>query len=197
VLPLVHPDLPGQQLPGLVTVLLLPLHDPLTPAAPSPDQYFLRAVCEHVDQRRLVTTEVHLRGPAYQPVWVSVGIDVAAGRAVGPVREVVKAALRTFLSPLAGGHLGTGWPLLTAVNRLELLAVVARVDGVSKVFAVELAGPGATPVDEVAMGSPLQLPHLVGIEVRQGDPVPIADLQGVGEEAPAGLPIPVVPEECC
>lgn len=197
VLPLVHPDLPGLQLPGVVTLLLLPLHDAQQPDAPSPDQYFLRAVCDHVDERRLLTTEVHLRGPVYQPVWASVGIDVTPGRATGPVREAVKAALRTYLSPLVGGHAGLGWPLLTPVSQLELLAVAARVDGVTKVFDVLVAGTGGTAVEQVPMATTLHLPHLVGIEVRQGDPLPIADLQGVAEAAPAGLPIPIVPQECC
>ena len=87
---------PGQQLPGVVTLLLIPLHDPVSPDAPTPDQYFLRAVCDYVEDRRLLTTELHLRGPVYVPVWASIGIDVMPGRAVGPVREAVKAAVRAF-----------------------------------------------------------------------------------------------------
>ena len=197
VLPLVHPDLPGQQLPGVVTLLLLPLHDPLTPDAPSPDQPFLRAVCQHVEDRRLLTTELHLRGPVYEPVWVSAGIDVLPGRATGPVCEDVKSAVRAFLSPLTGGHLGTGWPLVTPVSRLELVAVVARVDGVAKVFDVLVAGSGGTAVDQVPMASTLHLPRLVGIEVQPGDPRPIGDLQGVAEDSQAGLPVPAIPSECC
>jgi hypothetical protein len=196
VLPLVHPDLPGQQLPGMVTLLLIPRTDPITPDAPTPDQHLLRAVCDYVEERRLLTTELHLRGPEYVPVSVSIGIDVMAGRAIGTVREAVKAAVRSFLSPLNGGHTGTGWPLLTPVSRLELIAVAARVDGVAKVFDVIVAVSGETPAEQVEMSSALRLPRLVGLEVRQGDPLPIADLQGVAEPAPA-LPIPVIPEECC
>ena len=146
-----------------------------------PDQYLLRAVCDHVDGRRLLTTELHLRGPRYVPVWVSIGIDVLPGSAVGPAREAVKAAVRTFLSPLSGGHLATGWPLLTPVNRLELIAVAARVDGAAKVFDVQVAGDGGTPVEQVEMATTLDLPQLVGIEVRQGGPLPIGDVQGIAE----------------
>jgi hypothetical protein len=197
VLPLLHPDLPGLQLPGMVTLLLIPLRDPVSPEAPRPDQYFLRAVCDYVEDRRLLTTELHLRGPHYVPVWVSIGIDVMPGRAVGLVREAVKAAVRAFLSPLTGGHLGTGWPLLTPVSRLELIAVVARVDGVAKVFNVLVCGEGGTAVEQVDMATALELPQLIGIEARQGDPLPVADVQGVAEPGTAGLPIPIVPEECC
>jgi predicted phage baseplate assembly protein len=196
VLPLVHPDLPGQRVPGSVTLLLLPADDPVTPEAPVPDQAFLRAVCRHVDERRLLTTELHLTGPVYEPVWASVGIDVLPGRPAGPVREQVKAAVRAFLSPLTGGHLGDGWPLSTPVSRLELVAVVARVDGVAKVFDVLVSGSAAVPVDQVPMPTTLHLPRLVGLEVRQGDPVQLADLHGSADTT-AGLPVPTVPTECC
>ena len=56
----------------MVTVLLIPLHDPVSPDAPRPDQYFLRAVCDYVEDRRLLTTELHLRGPRYVP---GLGLD--------------------------------------------------------------------------------------------------------------------------
>ncbi|GAA2153600.1 putative phage baseplate assembly protein [Humibacillus xanthopallidus] len=196
VLPLVHPDLPAQQVPGAVTLLLLPAYDPVTPDSPVPDQAFLRTICEYVEQRRLLTTELHLRGPVYEPVWVSIGIDAMPGRAAGPVREDVKTAVRAFLSPLVGGHLREGWPLLTPVNRLELFAVVARVDGVAKVFDVLVSGSRGTAVDQVPMDTTLHLPQLRGLEVRQGDPLPIADLQG-SKEPGQGLPVPAIPGECC
>ncbi len=197
VLPLVHPDFPGQQLPGLVTLLLLPARDPRQEDAPQPDQFFLRTVCEYVDPKRLLTTELHLRGPEYVPLWLSIGIDVMPGRAIGPVREAVKSAVRGFLSPLHGGHLGLGWPLSTPVNRLEILAVAARVDGVAQVFGVEMAGETGTSVDQIDMATNLHLPRLMGLEVRQGDPLPVDQLQGEADDEPAGLPIPIVPEECC
>jgi hypothetical protein len=47
------------------------------------------------------------------------------------------------------------------------------------------------------MASALHLPRLAGIEVRQGDPAPIGDLQGVAEAGLPGLPVPAIPSECC
>ena len=83
------------------------------------------------------------------------------------------------------------------MSRLELIAVVARVDGVAKVFDVQIAGDNGALVEQVDMATALHLPRLIGIEVRQGDPLPITNLQGVAEPAAPGLPIPIVPEECC
>ena len=81
VLPAYHPDLsqnePGDA-PGVVTLMLIPRTDPLQPEAPRPDRFFINAVCDYLDARRLVTTELVLRGPVYKPVWISVGINVVA-----------------------------------------------------------------------------------------------------------------------
>src|SRR5215467_9216528 len=49
--------------PGAVTVMAIPKSDPLQPDAPRPDRLFLDAICRYLDRRRLVTTEVFLRGP--------------------------------------------------------------------------------------------------------------------------------------
>ena len=43
-----------------------PGDDPASPDAPVPDRLFLDAVCRHLDPRRLVTTELFLRGPDYR-----------------------------------------------------------------------------------------------------------------------------------
>jgi hypothetical protein len=104
VLPLFNPDAePGRQWPGMVSVLVVPRSDPLTPDAPVPDRQFLRAVCAWLDPRRLVTTELHVRGPVYRPIWVSVGIVTLPGQVPSLVEQAVATAVRTFLSPLTGG----------------------------------------------------------------------------------------------
>ena len=100
VLSAFHPDLspnePGAA-PGVVTVMAIPRLDPEQPDAPRADRLFLNSLCRHLDPRRLVTTELIVRGPVYKPLWVSVGVDVAAGYAVAEVVEAVKQRLRQFL----------------------------------------------------------------------------------------------------
>ena len=63
-----------------------------------------------LDERRLLTTRMHVRTPAYR--WVSV--HVTAGIAPGSDAETVKLAilerLYRFLNPLEGGKEGEGWP---------------------------------------------------------------------------------------
>ena len=56
--------------PGAVTVMVIPSYVPAQPSAPLPDKLFLDAVCAYLDPRRLVTTEIFLRGPVYKPIWI-------------------------------------------------------------------------------------------------------------------------------
>lgn len=199
VLPLHNPTLGDVTSPGAVTLMLIPRYDTAHPEAPQPDRFFLDAVCTHLDARRLVTTEVHLRGPAYERVWVSVGIDVLPGRDLAIVREAVKDAVQTFLSPLAGGNQGEGWPLATDVERLEIWAVAARVEGVAKVVGVRLANSDGLDTDHVEI-SGLQLPRLAALSVRRDEPQALEELRGaappIDDEGAPRLPIPFVPAEC-
>jgi len=199
VLPLLHPDQPGSAAPGVVTVIVIPATDPRNPRAPVPDLLFLTAVCEHLAPRRLLTTELHVRGPTYVDIWVSVAVDVVTGRAQAPVREAVKAAIETFLSPLTGGFAASGWPLGRPVDAAELLVTAARVDGVQRVNRLVLGDSDGERTVPRALGA-LELPRLAGIAVvTEGDPVPLADLTGTapaGVAGPAATPVPTVPEFC-
>lgn len=201
VLPLFHadPSLRGVAAPGVVTVLVIPLHDPSQPDAPRADRLFLETVCRHLDPRRLVTTELHVRGPVYRGVWVSVGVEAVPGRALAPVLEAARQAVRRFLSPLTGGFDGTGWPLGKAVEAAELSAAVTRVDGVAQVTNLLLGDPDGAEVASVPM-SGLKLPRLVAAAVEPGDPPTLEELRAGGPATePDGsvvVPVPVVPEEC-
>ncbi len=200
VLPLLHPQLPDQRLPGVLTVMVIPRRDATHPDAPEPDGLFLDLVCEHLEPRRLLTTELHVRGPEYVDVWASIGVDVERGRDIAPVLEAVKTRIREFLSPLRGGRAGEGWPLSTPVERLELWAQATQVDGVAKVFDTLLTDTSGAPRDRVAMAG-LQLPRLVAIAVSQGDPQSLESVRGdAGGPSdgtpPRTLPVPVDPVEC-
>ena len=188
---------------------MIPRLDPLHPGAPQPDQPFLDAICSYIDPRRLVTTEVFLRGPTYKPIWVSAGIDIVAGRSVAEMRDAVKAALTRFLAPLPAGpgddagasfpHAATGWPRRKPVVPLELLAVASRVPGVDLVRPVLVAAGGGagSDSDPVPMNG-LELP-LATISVVVGDPLPLDQVRGLVPVAAPDknvVPVPVVPETC-
>ncbi|HSK74531.1 MAG TPA: baseplate J/gp47 family protein [Pyrinomonadaceae bacterium] len=210
--PEISPNEPGDA-PGAVTVLVIPRYDPRQPDAPVPDRIFLDTICRHLDERRLITTEVFLRGPVYKPIWISIGINVAAEKSVGEVREAVKKRLLDFLAPVnpaAGsfdgqnGKTDKGWRLRKPVIAKELLGAASRVDGVMFVNDVLLA-EGNNPHSEQIPMNGLELPRVLGISVSIGDPLPLSQLRGTttgtggtGDSQPPRriVPIPVIPEEC-
>jgi hypothetical protein len=225
VIPTFNPELvpsePGDA-PGAVTLMLIPRNDPKQPDAPNADGIFLDTICRYLDPRRLVTTQLFLRGPTYKEIWVSAGINVVAGVSIADVREAVKQALLLFLAPLppspAGlldnqvtllttpsyGSMKKGWPLRKPVTARELLAVASRVAGVllvNDVLICEGTNPG---VDQIEMTG-LELPRVMGISVSIGDPMDLDQLRGqtttvpgtvTTTVAPRIVPVPVVPEEC-
>jgi hypothetical protein len=198
VLTLFHPDLPHQVSEGVVTVLVIPRTDPHQPAAPSPDQLFLETVCAYLEPRRILTTELHVRGPAYKPFAVGIGIQAVPGEAEGPLAERVRQALLGFLSPLTGGFDGTGWLLDKAVEPAEVQAAATRVRGVAKVTGLVMADLDGNPLTAGLAVSGLELPRAAAVRVTSGAPPTIDDLFGGPPPAdePPALPVPVAPEEC-
>jgi hypothetical protein len=229
VIPAYNPQLQPNEsgdAPGAVTLMLIPRYDPSQPDAPQPDRLFLGAVCDYLDPRRLVTTELFLRGPVYKGIWVSIGINVVAGVSVAEARESVKRAVLQFLSPLPPdpaviletqtalastpqyADMSRGWPLRKAVTDRELLAVASRTPGVLSVNDV-LVAEGAKAAEAQITMTGLELPRVLGISVTIGEPVSLDELRGLGAAAGAGgaggaggvggatiLPVPVIPEEC-
>jgi hypothetical protein len=210
--PVLSPNLPGDA-PGTVTVMAVPAIDPAPAQVPMPDA-FVDAIACWLDPRRLVTTEVFVRRPDYQDIWVSIGLDVAAGASSVTVRDAVKAALEATLSPLpppgtdttdgpelilqtaAGRRAPRGWPLRKPVSKMDVMASALRVDDVEGVTGVLLAEGTGADTDSVDMTG-LQLPRLAGLSVTVGDPITLDDLRG---QAPPVdnpfIPVPIVPEEC-
>jgi hypothetical protein len=182
MLPLVHPALPDVDSPGVVTVLVIPAYDHIQPDAPLPDRLFLDTVCEYFNPMRLITTEVHVRGPEYVPVWVSIGVEVIPGLDIAPVLEEIKKSIKDFLSPLTGGFNGKGWQVNKNVEASELLTVAARVTGVSEVKQVLLAG---MLTEDIVKIDGLKLPRLMGLAVQEGEPQEMAEL--TGEQKPGGV----------
>lgn len=225
VIPAFNPELgpnePGDSA-GAVTLMVIPRFDPKNPDAPMPDRVFLNAICRHLDPRRLVTTELIIRGPMYKAIWISVGINTLAGMSPAETREAVKKTLLDFLAPVRQdvdsprslslenqaaflitpqyAWLQKGWPLRKAVTDRELMAVASRVPGVQLVTDVIIAEGDKAPASPIAMNG-LELPRVAGISVNIGEPINIDQLRGQPAAAgvvsgPRLVPVPVIPEEC-
>lgn len=209
VLPLFNPEQttgPQQDWPGMVTVMVIPKSDPVHPKAPRPDRLFLEAVCDWLQPRRLVTTELHVRGPVYRTLVVSIGVVPLPGQVPSLVEQAVHDAVEQFLSPLTGGLpqppqiVGEGWPLGVNVRSQDIEAVATRVPGVRYVDSVLMASVD----DNGTVHSPIDTLTLTGLELPEAtvycgpppavDPASlIAGNQGIANSI---VPVPVVPDTC-
>jgi hypothetical protein len=212
LLPRFKPHQMRENVPGIVSVMVLPFKPPPGPGNPRPDRTFLETVYAHLEPRRPLGTELYVIGVDYVPVGLSVGVEIADGFNREETLRNVRLALRQFLWPLpGGGPQGTGWPLGKMVEDRELELVAARVPGVQSflgdrlnIFVRNTAGEDwemkarATP--NTLINIPLerwQLPELLSVVVVADDGPP-GDLRGVPNpfSEAGGVPIPIVPEVC-
>jgi predicted phage baseplate assembly protein len=139
VLPRFLPQQRRKNVPGVVSVMVLPDKSITEAPNPRPDQPFIERVYSYLDARRPLASELYVIGCEYIPIGLSIGITVRDGEAYDQVVNDVRAALRHHLWSLPPfGPNSEGWPLGRAVQDRELEVVAARVRGVSGVIGVNL-----------------------------------------------------------
>lgn len=196
------------EVPGAVSVFVLPRVDGFMPPNPRPSRHTIEAVYDWLSPRVPLATELYVIGCEYKPIGVGVGIELREGFEREPTLQAVRAALRSMLWPLSPGgpfEDASGWPRGRAVRERELAVAIARVPGVDEVFGVKLFTQGASP-DEWELVPPSadgsaeitltawQLPELLGLVVSEG---PAPDTLEVPAQLGSGdIPVPVVPEVC-
>jgi predicted phage baseplate assembly protein len=139
-LPLFHPAFRGVEVPGVVSVVIVP--DVPRPA-PTPTEGTLRAVLDYLDQRRLLTTELYAVAPKYRTITVTAALVVADDADLAAVRRDALASITRYFDPLVGGEDsslngdGSGWPFGGGVYN-SLVTRRLLVSGVLRVASLEL-----------------------------------------------------------
>jgi predicted phage baseplate assembly protein len=138
-LPLHHPEFPGVQVPGVITVVVVPDADVPNPM---PSEGMLRTVCAYLDRRRLLTTELYVVPPTYQRVGVTVDLTALDSADLAQVHDAVDRALRDYFHPLRGGEDGHGWPFGGAILFSRAFQRVLSVSGVDSIRRLVIAVDG-------------------------------------------------------
>ena len=198
--------------PGVVSVMVLPQKSRQEAPNPRPDQPMIQRIHDYLSARRPLATELYVIGCEYVPVALAVGISVKAGFGHEQVAHDLRQALRRHLWSLPPhGPQGEGWPLGRSLRDRELEVVAARVRGVAAVAGVDLYRrqdgqwrrlPRPRPCDPVELSlDPWQLPELLAVTVGSDGNLP-EDIEAAGPGA-AGesgntrlVALPVVPEIC-
>jgi uncharacterized phage protein gp47/JayE len=126
-LPLRHPQFRGVDVPGAMTVIVIP--DAEGPR-PTPNESTMQAVCAHLNRRRLLTSEIFVAPPSYVHVKIEASIIATPTADAAKVETQIGKALDRYLHPLTGGDEGQGWPLGGDVLYSELYRVVLQTEGV-------------------------------------------------------------------
>jgi predicted phage baseplate assembly protein len=208
VLPRFMPQQRRSNVPGVVSVMVLPDKAVVEAPNPRPDQPFIEKVFSYLDSRRPLASELYVIGCEYVPVGLSVGITIRDGEAYDQVVNDVRAALKDYLWSLPPeGPKGEGWPLGKAVQDRELEVVVARVKGVSSVAGVNLFEQTGKSWKKVQRAQacqaieiplqPWQLPELLSVVVSTDGTVS-DDLRNLPDTVTGGggIAVPVIPEIC-
>jgi predicted phage baseplate assembly protein len=218
VLPRFMPRQRRFNVPGVVSVMVLPQKAMIEAPNPRPDQPTIQKVHDYLSLRRPLATELYVIGCEYIAVAVSAGITVRPGFGIDQVNYDVRQAVQEYLWPLPPyGLTGEGWPLGRSIKDRELEVIVAQVKGVDTVTGVNLfqkqnkqwqALPRSQQCQAIQIDlKQWQLPELLAVTVNTDGVIPdsvvgdgITGGAGTGTGTTGGdgggVAIPVVPETC-
>lgn len=153
---------------GEISIVVVPKQDDrkldltlkLTPSAE-----LIRRVKNYLDERRLLTTVVHVTQPKYVEISVKVEVIRKVASRSDDLKKAVEQRLRTFLHPLVGGRSGHGWPFGRNVLKLDLYHVIEDVPGVDVVDRIRLYDEDRREEVEQIKVADNQLVHLVDVTV--------------------------------
>jgi predicted phage baseplate assembly protein len=136
-----HPLFPGQPIPGVVGIFVVP------PAGlegiPTPNEDTLRAVAKYLSEEAAPAgVEIVATVPRYHRIRIEAEITVIVGEdATDVVRRVLKE-LDRYLHPLTGGEDGAGWPFGGPLHHQALIRLLTAVAGVSDVSNLNIIADG-------------------------------------------------------
>ncbi|MGC5328269.1 putative baseplate assembly protein [Brevibacillus sp. SYSU BS000544] len=133
------PDFTNSDKHASVTIVVVPYSEA---SKPMPSEGFLKTVGCHLDEHRLITTQLHVIAPDYVQVRVEAIVSIEPDFHFIETSNRIETALRDFLHPLNGGPEREGWPIGRTVYKSEIYEEIGKVDGVDCVQSVRLIGEG-------------------------------------------------------
>jgi hypothetical protein len=115
---------------GQVVVVIVP------EARREPDQSLLLQVKQHLDARRLVGTQVLVRGPIYTSVKLEIRAALKTNTRSDVVEKEMRDRLRKYFHPLTGGRDAGGWPFGRPVSVFELYHLMEAIEGIDHVETI-------------------------------------------------------------
>lgn len=144
-----HPDFPGVEVAGAVTVIVVPDGDAPNPM---PSAGTLRNVCQYLSDRRLITTELYVMPPTYRRVAVTASVTAQDTADAATLKRDIEDRLTTYFHPLTGGEDGNGWPFGEDIYFSRVFGKVS-IDGIRSIesLVISIDGVAAAPCTNITV----------------------------------------------
>lgn len=191
----IQPDVPG-----VVSLLVMPPAEPALGAAPKPSAGLLNDLFRYLAPRTLLGTELYVLSPQFIPVALSLSLEVMDRSNLTSIVQAVEKNLLRSLWPLApGGFDGKGWPLGRELDVNELRTLAGRTPGVLAINELQLyyqqRDGSWTTVNKLRM-EPWQLPELTEVHTEEGEQQPGPPQRVMQPPPETGIAVPVIPDFC-
>jgi predicted phage baseplate assembly protein len=129
------PSTNGEACGRIINVVIVPSSED---AKPVPSETALDLICRYLDERRLITTQVCVRGAPYHDVDVALDVRARDTADLKTVKNAIAERLTQYFDPLRGGEDGEGWPFGRDVYYSELVREIMVLPGVLRVESLVL-----------------------------------------------------------
>lgn len=143
-------DAEGRMVPGWVTVVIIPKSkNPRPWPSAGLRRHVQKYLVEHVPTDVASLQHIHVTGPDYEAVGVSLTVAPLDPSEAGIVETRIRQKIQDFLHPLRGGADGSGWEPGRDVHLSDVAAVVENVEGVDFVENLALLQEGVQQGERV------------------------------------------------
>ena len=189
-----------ENVPGVVSLFVMPPAEPALGSAPRPTAGLLADVFTYIEARKMLGTELYVLSPQFIPVAISISLEVIDPMTlVETFQSVEKNILQSLWALAPGGFNGKGWPMGRELDANELKTIAARTPGVLAVNHLRLyhqQNGDWTDTQKLPMRA-WQLPELMAIHIEEGEQQPSApDLITSPNTGITAMPVPVIPDFC-
>ncbi len=136
---------------GNVNIIVVPFQGPEISATPRPTPELIQAVAAYLDTRADVTVLMHVSGPRYLPINITIAasawqsaIDAGLISSASDVQVYIETQLASFFHPVIGGPSSTGWQLGQSVYMGDLYTAIMPPENHG--FISELTIAAGTPL---------------------------------------------------
>lgn len=186
--------------PGVVSLLVMPPAEPTLGAAPKPSAGLLNDLFHYLAPRTLLGTELYVLSPQFVPVALSLSLEVMDRSNITSIIHAVEKNLLTSVWPLApGGFNGKGWPLGRELDVNELRTLAGRTPGVLAINELKLyyqQRDGSWQTVNKLRLEPYQLPELAEVHIEEGEQIPAPPQRVTQPPMESGIAVPVIPDFC-